>query len=229
MAKFTCCGGRNVVMLGDVDVLVLGGASFVGRSIVEDAIDRGMKVTTFNRGREGWTHPDAERIVGDRLNPADLMQLAARTWEIAFDTWSEAPRAVHDSTARLRDRVSRYIYVSSGSVYVPPPIMGGDENSPTVSASPTAESGDYGECKRGAELAVLGSFGDRGLLARAGSILGPHDNVGRLEWWLRRIDRGGRVLARGQPDQPFCKSSTHAISRGGFSTLPFATAVGFST
>jgi len=34
------------------------------------------------------------------------------------------------------------------------------------------------------------------------ALLGPHDNVGRLEWWLRRIDRGGRVLAPGQPDQP---------------------------
>ncbi|MGW0067870.1 NAD-dependent epimerase, partial [Streptosporangium sandarakinum] len=29
---------------------------------------------------------------------------------------------------------------------------------------------------------------------------GPHENVGRLPWWLTRIDRGGRVLAPGDPE-----------------------------
>lgn len=40
------------------------------------------------------------------------------------------------------------------------------------------------------------------MLARAGLILGPYENVGRMPWWLRRIERGGDVLAPGPPDMP---------------------------
>ncbi len=39
------------------------------------------------------------------------------------------------------------------------------------------------------------------VLARAGLILGPYEGVGRLPWWLRRIERGGDVLAPGPPDR----------------------------
>jgi nucleoside-diphosphate-sugar epimerase len=74
------------------------------------------------------------------------------------------------------------------------------ESAPTVAASPDAEDGTYPELKRGAELAILDAFGERALLARAGLILGPHEDVGRLPWWLARMARGGEVLAPGPPD-----------------------------
>ena len=45
-------------------------------------------------------------------------------------------------------------------------------------------------------------FGDRALLARAGLILGPGEDIGRLPWWLTRIARGGDVLAPGPADLP---------------------------
>jgi nucleoside-diphosphate-sugar epimerase len=34
----------------------------------------------------------------------------------------------------------------------------------------------------------------------SGLILGPHENIGRLPWWLRRIAAGGPVLAPGPED-----------------------------
>lgn len=40
------------------------------------------------------------------------------------------------------------------------------------------------------------------LLARAGLILGQYEIAGRMPWWLRRIERGGDVLAPGPPDLP---------------------------
>jgi nucleoside-diphosphate-sugar epimerase len=47
------------------------------------------------------------------------------------------------------------------------------------------------------------SFGAEGsLLVRAGLILGPYENVGRLPWWLTRMARGGPVLAPGPRDLP---------------------------
>ena len=182
-------------------LLVLGGSSFVGRALVEEGIARGWTVTTFNRGR-GWAHPRAERLLGDRLDAATLSSLADRTWDVVADTWAGAPRAVRDSAQALSSRTGRYVYVSSTSVYVAPPPLGLDESTPTVRASPDAEQGTYPELKRGAELAVHQALGDRALVARAGLILGPHEDVGRLPWWLRRLAAGGEVLAPGPPDLP---------------------------
>jgi 2'-hydroxyisoflavone reductase len=183
-------------------LLVLGGSSFVGRALVEDGVRRGWDVTTFNRGKHGWAHPAVERLRGDRLEPADLAPLAARDWDVVADTWAGAPRAARDSAAALADRAGRYLYVSSGSVYAPPPPIDGDEDAPTVEASPDADSGDYAADKRGSELAIAQAFGDRAVFARAGLILGPHEDVGRLPAWLLRMDRGGEVLAPGSPDRP---------------------------
>lgn len=185
-----------------LELLVLGGSSFVGRALVEEGVGRGWRVTTFNRGRTRWSHPEARRIAGDRLDPATLAPLRERQWDVVADTWAGAPRAVRDSAAALADRAGRYVYVSSCSVYAPPPPIGVTESGPTVESTPDAEDVPYAECKRGAELALLDAFGDRTLLARAGLILGPHEDVGRLPWWLRRIARGGEVLAPGPRDLP---------------------------
>jgi nucleoside-diphosphate-sugar epimerase len=140
----------------------------------------------------------AERLVGDRLVPADLEPLRVREWDFVVDTWSGAPRAARDSAAVLVDRVERYLYVSSGSVYAEPLPLGVHESAPTVDAG----DDDYAAMKRGSELAIEAAFGDRALFARAGTILGPYENVGRLPWWLLRMARGGEVLAPAPPDLP---------------------------
>jgi 2'-hydroxyisoflavone reductase len=183
-------------------LLVLGGTGFVGRAVVEDAVARGWSVTTVNRGRGAWAHPAVEQIIGDRLDPTALASLGTRDWELVVDTWSGAPRAVRDAATVLAPRAGRYAYISSGSVYAPPPHVGGDEDAPTVAGDPGADGGEYPERKRGAELAVQHAFGDRALLLRPGTILGPHEDVGRLPWWLLRLARGGEVLAPGPADQP---------------------------
>ena len=102
----------------------------------------------------------------------------------------------------LAARTDRYVYVSSRSVYAAPPPPGLDETHPTVEASPDADATQYPQDKRGAEIAVETAFGDRAVLARAGLILGPFEDVGRLPWWLLRIERGGPVLAPGPADLP---------------------------
>ncbi len=184
-------------------LLVLGGSGFVGRALVQEGLGRGWEVTTFNRGRRAAVDRRVRPVVGDRLDPRDLAALdAAGEWDLVVDTWSGAPRAVRDSAVRLRGRAGRYIYVSSCSVYAPPPPMGVTETSPTVNASAEAEGGDYAELKRGAELAATGAFGERALLLRPGLILGPHEDVGRLPWWLARMAEGGDVLAPGPPELP---------------------------
>jgi uncharacterized protein YbjT (DUF2867 family) len=64
---------------------------------------------------------------------------------------------------------------------------------------PTEYGPQKAECERAA-AAALGA--DRVLSARAGLIVGPHDPVFRLPWWVRRMARGGEVPVPGRPDAP---------------------------
>ena len=184
-------------------ILVLGGTHFVGRCLVEEALRRGHDVTAVTRGVSGPPAEGARPVYVDR---GDRHALAAALeggeWEAVVDTWAGAPRVVGDSAALLADRVQHYGYVSSRSVYRWPFPSGADESAPLVDADPSSDdASDYAAAKRGAELALLAAFPGPTLLARAGLVLGPYEDVGRLPWWLARIARGGRVLAPGPPDR----------------------------
>ncbi|MFJ5214620.1 NAD-dependent epimerase/dehydratase family protein [Streptomyces sp. NPDC088354] len=185
-----------------MNVLILGGTEFVGRAVAEEALTRGEKVTVFHRGRHS-PPPGVTALHGDRVAEGGLASLAHGEWDLVVDTWSGAPSAVRDSAALLAGRAGRYAYVSSRSVYTYPAAAGLDEDGPVVDASPDDGADvDYARAKRGGELAAVDAFGDRALLLRAGLILGPYENIGRLPWWLTRIARGGPVLAPGPRDLP---------------------------
>ncbi|MFE7816091.1 SDR family oxidoreductase [Streptomyces sp. NPDC057433] len=186
-------------------LLVLGGTEFVGRAVVEAALGRGWEVTVFHRGRHA-APVGVRSLLGDRTAVDGLAALdeSDDAWDVVVDTWSAAPRAVRDTARLLRDRAGRYVYVSSRSVYAWPAPAGATEAAPVV-ADAHADAGrtDYARDKRGGELAVVDAFGaDRSVLVRAGLILGPYENVGRLPWWLDRMARGGPVLAPGPRDLP---------------------------
>ncbi|GAU68897.1 hypothetical protein SSP35_09_01410 [Streptomyces sp. NBRC 110611] len=179
---------------------MLGGTEFVGRAISAAAVARGWQVTVFHRGNH--TPPDGVTALhGDRGAAAGLEALAAERageWDAVVDTWSGAPSAVRDTARLLAGRAGTYAYVSSRSVYAYPAAYGLDEHGPVVAGSADdTGSEDYATAKRGGELAAVDAFGDRALLIRAGLILGPYENIGRLPWWLGRIARGGPVLAPG--------------------------------
>ncbi|MER6472208.1 SDR family oxidoreductase [Streptomyces collinus] len=186
-------------------LLVLGGTEFVGRSVVEAALGLGWEVTVLHRGRH---EPPAgvRSLHGDRTAPDGLAALAGTgdTWDAVVDTWSAAPRSVRDAARLLRGRAGRYVYVSSRSVYAWPwPARAAENASLVEGAAADAGPTDYARDKRGGELAAQESFGaDGSLLVRAGLILGPYENVGRLPWWLTRIARGGPVLAPGPRELP---------------------------
>jgi len=181
-------------------LLVLGGTRFVGRAVVAAALARGDEVTAVHRGLTGALPPGVRGLHADRTDPAALAGAlaAAGPVDAVVDTWAGAPAVAASAATLLAGRAERYGYVSSISVYADGHV---DESSPVVPGDPDALGGDYAALKRGAELAVLRAF-PRALLGRAGLVLGPHEDVGRLPWWLTRTARGGRVVAPGRPGRP---------------------------
>jgi 2'-hydroxyisoflavone reductase len=184
-------------------VLVLGGSHFVGRALVEMAIQQGHVVTTLNRGLSGHLVEGATLIRADRTNHHQFAAAIEQgSWDAVIDTWSGPP--VHATAAAkfLGPRTRHYGYVSSRSVYTWPNVVGLDESHPTVDGDPDdSGSDDYAKAKRGSELGVLAERPDA-LIARAGLILGPYEDIGRLPWWLLRLRRGGQVLAPGPSTRP---------------------------
>ncbi|MCA1824089.1 MAG: NAD-dependent epimerase/dehydratase family protein [Mycobacteriales bacterium] len=172
-------------------LLVIGGTVFVGRAAVDAALDRGHEVTIFHRGEHGEdVHPEVEHVHGDRTS--DLSLLSGRKWDAVIDTCGFTADDVGASATALVDVVSHYTFVSSVSVYAEWPAARVDETSRVFDDSAPA---GYGADKARAERAVQRVLGERALVVRPGLIVGPHENIGRLPFWLGRVAAGGQVLA----------------------------------
>jgi 2'-hydroxyisoflavone reductase len=184
-------------------LLVIGGTVFLGRHIVQSALERGHEVTLFNRGKHGADlFPGVERITGDRTQ--DLHLLAGREFDAVIDTCGYLPRDVRASTAALAESTSHYTFVSSISAYATFSAPSTTEDAPVgrfEDESVEEITGEtYGPLKALCEQATLDAFPGRALVVRPGLIVGPHDPTDRFTYWPARAWRGGEVLAPGRPE-----------------------------
>jgi 2'-hydroxyisoflavone reductase len=187
-------------------ILVLGGTSFVGRAIVEDALEGGMEVTLFGRGRTGADlFPGLTRLIGDR-DTCDYAALRSGSWDAVVDVSGYVPRHVGQAMDALGDRVGRYLFISSHAVYDDAGLgPGSTEDAPRRrSVRDTEELTDetYGPLKVACEDDVVSRYGARATIVRPGKVAGPHDWQDGLTYWVRRASRGGRVAVPGDLQQP---------------------------
>jgi 2'-hydroxyisoflavone reductase len=186
-----------------VKLLVLGGTRFLGRHVVEAALERGHDVALFNRGRTNpELFPDVEHLRGDR--EVDLSALEGREWDAVVDPSGYVPRVVGASAHLLADRAAHYTFVSSVSAYCDFAQVGIDEDYPLAELPEESEdvSAHYGALKARSEEAVQDAFGERALIVRPGIIVGRYDWTNRFGWWVRRLARGGDVIAPDGGDWP---------------------------
>ncbi|MFE2721344.1 NAD-dependent epimerase/dehydratase family protein [Kitasatospora sp. NPDC059327] len=186
-------------------ILLLGGSSFLGRAFASESLTRGHDVTTFNRGRSGTDLPGVEALRGERDSADDLARLVeGRHWDAVVDTSAQQPAQAALSARLLRAHADHYTFVSSVHAFSDWPALVVDETSPLhpCPADTPPDQPPGNPLKAGCERAVLEGFGaDRTLILNSGLLIGPHENGGRLPWWLERMARGGPVLAPGDPDR----------------------------
>ncbi len=174
-------------------LLVLGGTVFLGRHVATEALARGHELTLFTRGVHGAElFGEAERLRGDRSK--DVSALRGREWDAVIDTCGYKPADVAASAGAVD---AHYVFVSSVNAYPGWPAEAVDEDSPAWDGGPEEYGPDKVRCELAAEAALPG----RVAVVRAGLIVGPHDGVFRLPWWVRRIAAGGDVPAPGAPER----------------------------
>ncbi len=176
-------------------LLVLGGTQFLGRHVVDAARAAGHRVATLTRGVSGQPPDGVRAFHADRAQPLPDEVLA---WapELVVDTSCQTRAAAQHATAL---DPAGYAFVSSLNAYrhwPPGPVHG--EHEPTWAT----DDDEYGPVKAHAERVLGHAFGSRLLTARSGLLVGPHDPLHRLGWWLDRIARGGRVVVPDGLDQP---------------------------
>lgn len=187
-------------------MLILGGTGFLGPYLVESALKAGYEVTLFNRGKsDPGLFPELETLIGDR-EKGELDALKDRKWDVAIDTWSFGPNVIEDASAILKDNVGHYTFISTISVYSDNSIVNMDESGP-LATIPEGEKDIYqwkyyGPLKVLDEQAAEKAFPGRTLVVRPGLIVGPRDRSDRFTYWPVRIERGGEVLAPGNPSDP---------------------------
>jgi 2'-hydroxyisoflavone reductase len=190
-----------------VRVLVLGGTSFVGRTIVEDLLARGHTPTLFNRGRTGPDlFPGVERLLGDR-DTGEYAALEGGSWDAVVDVNAYVPRNVEEALAALGDRFGRYVFISSGMVYALQDVEGElTESSPRLPAhqgsDEVVDDDTYGPMKIACEDLLLARLGDRLSVVRPGWVVGPHEKGDLLTYWVRRAAGTGRVAVPERVDRP---------------------------
>lgn len=183
-------------------LLVLGGTQFIGLHVVRAALAAGHQVDVFHRGRSAA--PDGVRsLTGDR--DGDLSALETDRWDAVVDVSAYVPRQVREAALRLAGRADRYVFISTAAVYR-------DADPETAEDAPLREpptpdveevtGATYGGLKVACERAADAAFDGSVLHVRPTYVVGPEDYTDRFASWLRRVRRGGRVAALGDPATP---------------------------
>src|SRR3981081_4344773 len=194
-------------------ILILGGTGFTGPYQVRYALSRGHKITVFNRGK---THPGelpegVEQLTGDRNGKLDALK--NRKWDVVIDNPTSVPVWVRDAAQILKGNVDRYVFISPLSVYAEGKKPNDENDALAKYDGPDAmkETRDsliasqfklYGPLKALSEQEAEKWFPKKTLVIRPGLIVGPNDQTDRFTYWPVRIDRGGEVLAPGDPKDP---------------------------
>ena len=195
-----------------LNILILGGTSFLGPHQINYALSRGHKVSTFTRGKtipkiHSSLFSEVESLIGDREN--NLEALKGRKWDVVIDNSGRKVEWTRDTAELLKDNVSMYIYISSVSVFYPYYKSGAVEEDDVVRSMPKDATADekslyeYGIMKANSESEAIKIFGEeRCAVIRPTFMMGPGDRTDRFMYWPTSLAKGGEIIVPGRNNDP---------------------------
>ncbi|MFM7053031.1 MAG: NAD-dependent epimerase/dehydratase family protein [Planctomycetota bacterium] len=200
-------------------ILVLGGTGFLGPHLIDQALDKGWEVTTFNRGKtdpkrlSGERYAKVRQLKGDRdpkkgdgLKSLEALVAAMKAegsrFDAVIDNSSYVPRITKASAELLAPVTLMYQLVSTISVWMDNAVAP-DESTPVATLEDESVEEitgmTYGPLKALCEKAAEAACPGKACIVRPGLIVGPGDDSCRFTYWPVRIARGGKVLAPRAP------------------------------
>jgi nucleoside-diphosphate-sugar epimerase len=203
-------------------LLIIGGTRFIGRHTVEAALAAGYDVTLFNRGQHDNPFAGREEVghvEGDRTSDAALRQARDDVEpEIVVDICAYHPGEVRSATEVFAD-VGTYVYISSAAAYGEKTIPKREGETRLRSCTDEQAREDtrasYGPRKAEGDRAVFEAAkeGINAVSLRPTSVYGPHDWVGRVDYWADRIEDHDRVLVPGDGTSVFHLVAVENVAR----------------
>ena len=182
-----------------MNILIVGGTSFVGRAIAWSAL-REHHVSVLNRGQTPTDLPETvERLVGDRSG--DLRCLVGRYFDATIDCIAYRPSDVDHLADALGDRGGHHVHISSVSAYDHPPAGAAEATAsiyaddPAIADQPVTAA-TYGPLKAMSERRAVARFSDVAVV-RPTYVIGAHDATLRFPYWVARAARGGEIAVPG--------------------------------
>ncbi|MAD98542.1 MAG: hypothetical protein CMB99_14560 [Flavobacteriaceae bacterium] len=206
---FACSTNSDVKPL---DILILGGTSFLGPHQIKFALSRGHKVSIFTRGKTKSTiHKEVfdqvEHLIGDRED--NLSALENRNWDVVIDNSGRKVEWTQKTAELLKNRCGMYLYISSTGVYFPYKKENLDETDSVLLKYPSNANNtfkmsyDYGIMKANSELAASKAFGeDRTIVVRPTYMIGPGDKTDRFIHWPLRLANSTEIMVPGKKNDP---------------------------
>lgn len=193
-----------------LNILILGGTSFLGPHQIAYALKRGHSVSTFTRGKtkpkvHAKLFDKVEQLIGDRED--NLKALENRKWDVVIDNSGRKVEWTKSTAELLKDNVDMYMYTSSTGVFYP--YLKGNLTEETEVALTMPEGlsenekyeMEYGVMKANSELAAINTFGkERTVVIRPTYMLGPADRTDRFIHWPVRLAKGGEHLIPGKTE-----------------------------
>ncbi|MBZ5508470.1 MAG: SDR family oxidoreductase [Acidobacteriia bacterium] len=190
--------------------LIIGGTRNLGPSIVQALLQQGHEVTVFNRGQTRDDLPEeVERVRGDRTDPAQFKKaLGGREFDLVVDTTLYNGEEAKAVVEEFSSRVGRYIFLSTGQVYlvrigVERPFKEEDYSGPVMAEPPKSNEGEhnnwlYGADKRAAEDVFARAWIERKFpftSLRLPIVNSERDHYDRIYGYFLRLQDGGPILA----------------------------------
>lgn len=183
-------------------VLIIGGTGLISVGIVKHLLDRGARVSVFNRGNHPGTLPGSvDQITGNRNDHPALLRLARdQKFDAVIDMVCFSPNQAESAIEAFAGKCGHFIFCSTVCTYgvkVPPGVLI-DETFPQEPIS------EYGKNKLACEQLFLRAHESSRMpvtIIRPSSTYGPGGHViDNLEFdpvaW-DRIERGLPVLCSG--------------------------------
>jgi nucleoside-diphosphate-sugar epimerase len=187
-------------------VLILGGTRNLGHVAALTILERGHKVTILNRGQTVDDLPaDIQRLRADRNDTNSVRSaIGSREFDLVLDNTTYTEADARQAVEVLSGKAGRYIFISSGQVYLvrenlPRPFNETNYDG-AVMAAPPKDSADYpswlyGIDKRNAESVFDAARSKLPVTTlRLPMVASERDHYGRIQGYVARLLDGRPIL-----------------------------------